>query len=204
MQFKYYDLLANLVPGFVVLIAYMHIHNIDAKTLPAIQATVLAYIMGYFVNAFGSLLEPLYYKTWGGRPSSNVLSGDNNGKLNSEFYQEIKNILINDCKKTLHEKNKEYSNNEQLLFNYALNKVVSLESNRVADFNAIYAFSRGLLTSLILITPFLLVANYTDYRYYILILLVLITWNRAKKQAYYFVDEVLMTYYTNFDKLDVK
>ncbi len=63
---------------------------------------------------------------------------------------------------------------------------------KVEDFNASYAFSRSLLTCLLFGSPFLLFSNYNDWKYYaVLIPIVIVVWIRCKQRGYYYAREVL-------------
>ena len=69
------------------------------------------------------------------------------------------------------------------------------QSSRVDDFNAMYAFSRSLLTTLLIGTIILLINIYHDWRYYVaLIPSLIIVWLRCKQRAYHYSREVLNFY----------
>jgi hypothetical protein len=69
------------------------------------------------------------------------------------------------------------------------------KNTRVDDFNAFYAFSRALLTTVLIWTVILIVENSHDWRYYAFLLpTVFIVWLRCKQRAYYYVRKVLNVY----------
>ncbi|MBD0331399.1 MAG: hypothetical protein ICV66_01975 [Chitinophagaceae bacterium] len=68
-------------------------------------------------------------------------------------------------------------------------------NSRVDDFNAMYAFSRSLLTTLLVGTVVLLIDNYNNWRYYaVLIPSLIVVWLRCKQRGYYYAREVLNVY----------
>lgn len=64
MEMKYYDLLSAAIIGIVVVAAtnYLFCGWIE---LDGIVLLALGYVVGYFINAIGSLLEGFYYRTIG-------------------------------------------------------------------------------------------------------------------------------------------
>lgn len=57
MNFSLYDILAQLIPGFVTYLSLLRMMGISWDKDKAIPATALAFVAGYFVNALGSWLE---------------------------------------------------------------------------------------------------------------------------------------------------
>src|SRR4051812_9459157 len=77
-----YDILGSLVPG-VLFVWWLSLCFPGASATMAakgpeafivITLTSLAFFIGQVIQALGSLLEPLLFRTWGGRPSEQVLS----------------------------------------------------------------------------------------------------------------------------------
>lgn len=73
MEFKYYDVLSSLVVGYVVLIIGMYSFHIDYNSDYTVAYLAIAFLCGYIINSIGSLLEPIYYFTIGGKPSNRLL-----------------------------------------------------------------------------------------------------------------------------------
>ena len=194
MNFKSYDILSKLITGLLVsfVIIKFYFPNIDfSKIGEVIFITALAYIVGFFIDTFSSWLEPFYYFTWKGRPSDRFISGKGLGKIKVPSHLEsIKSHL-----RTL-VKSETIPDNE--LFGIALR---STKSERVTDFQNLYAFSRSLLTSFIILFFVLLPKFYCCWVFYsISVFLIFVLWLRAKQRAYYFVKEVLVSSYINRNK----
>ena len=61
MDMKYYDLLSTTVIGIVV-VAFVNYLFFGMVEIDGVVYLALGYLVGYFVNAVGSLLEGIYYK----------------------------------------------------------------------------------------------------------------------------------------------
>ncbi len=187
MNFKAYDILSSLVPGFLLLIVVMVTFNIQYNTNFFVVYTALAFLTGFLNNTISSWLEGFYFWTWGGSPSNRLLDGKDIWKV--PFYEgvKVKQLLIKDSTKD------NPSNGE--LFSIAMRKANNQKNQRVDDFNSLYAFSRALLTMVLVATIFLLIKHYSDWRYYVIpIPILFIVWLRTKQRDYYFCREVLNTY----------
>lgn len=73
MDIKYYDLISTAIIGVVIVTAvnYLFLGIIEIDSLAYLA---LGYLTGYFINAIGSLMAFVYYKTIGGRPSDKLLT----------------------------------------------------------------------------------------------------------------------------------
>lgn len=187
MKFKFYDILAQLIPGFLVYIAYLLLTDKSFDKDFIIPATAIAFVIGYFVNTVASWAEDLYYWTWGGKPSDQLLEGKNIWKVKFYDHQETKRLLIDEASSS-RPKNDE-------LFGIAMRYVTPEVNGRVNDFNANYAFSRVMLTTT-LIASGMLIWEYYDqwFTYAALVPLIFVAWYRCKQRGYYFAREVLKTY----------
>ena len=63
MNFKFYDILSHLIPGFVVYLVYLSFTGETFDKDFVVPATAIAFILGYFVNTLASWLEDFYYWT---------------------------------------------------------------------------------------------------------------------------------------------
>lgn len=194
MNFKSYDILSKLITGLLVsfVIIKFYFPSIDfGKLGEVIFITALAYIVGFFIDTFSSWLEPFYYLTWKGKPSDRFITGKGIWKIKVPSHlEDIKSHLKNLVK------NEAISDNE--LFGIALR---SVKSDRITDFQNLYAFSRSLLTSFIILFFVLLPKLYCCWMFHVIsVFLIFILWLRAKQRAYYFVKEVLVSSYINRDK----
>lgn len=187
MKFKFYDILSHIIPGFVVYLVYLEFTGEKFDKDFAIPATVIAFVLGYFVNTLASWAEDFYYWTWGGKPSNNLIDGKDIWKV--RFYEHGKTKIF------LEEDYGEECSNNDILFGIAMRHATPDVNSRVADFNASYAFSRVILTT-ILIASGLMIYLYYDFLevYFVAIPLITVAWYRCKQRAYYFAREVLKTY----------
>lgn len=203
MNFKYYDIMSSLVAGYVLLVIGMYSFQIEYKNDYTVAYLAFAFICGYVINSVGSLLEPIYYFTIGGKPSTRLLMEDvkkhcwtynlfipkNTGIKKVRFYEtkNVRKILL----KGLENENP----SEDRLFSKAMREVNGIQDSRVPDFNAHYALSRTILTTVLISTILLLLSSYSSYwQSYLSIVVLLICWNRYKERAYYYAREVLNEY----------
>lgn len=203
MNFKYYDIMSSLVAGYVLLVIGMYSFQIEYNNDYTVAYLAFAFLCGYVINSVGSLLEPIYYFTIGGKHSTRLLDEgekehcwlyhlfipSNTGINKVRFYEtkNVRKILI-----------KELDGNnlsEDRLFSKAMREVNGNQDSRVPDFNAHYALSRTILTTVLISTVLLLISSYSSYwQSYLSIVVLLICWNRYKERAYYYAREVLNEY----------
>ncbi|WP_179221454.1 hypothetical protein [Sphingobacterium cellulitidis] len=186
MTFKTYDILSSLVPGFLFLLVLIAFFGLEYDKDLVVAYTAIAFFLGYILNAMGSWLEQLYFFSWGGRPSSNLLSGKKFGNIKVYNLEKIINHLKSKTNSSTPLPNE--------LFSIAARTASAMKETRIEDFNAIYAFSRTLLTTCLIGSILLIVENYNDWQFYTTIPLVAILWLRAKQRAYYYVKEVIDVY----------
>lgn len=148
--------------------------------------TALAFLLGYLINTISSWLEDLYFLTWMGKPSDCLLEGRDIWKVRFYQSQKVRELL------KVESKNEKSTNDE--LFSIAM-RYANQKDSRVEDFNATYAFSRSILTTVLIGGVFLLIRNYTDWNYYLMIMpTLLVVWLRCKQRGYYYAREVLNDY----------
>lgn len=187
MNFKAYDILSSLVPGFLILLALLKVLNIPFDKDLAIAYTAVAFLLGYLMNTLSSWFEDFYFFTWGGKPSNNLIDGKDIWKVKFYHHVKTKTFLLADTS------NANPSNDE--LFSIAMRTANATKDTRIEDLNASYAFSRSLLTTVIIGTSILLIQHYNDWRYFtILIPTTLIIWLHCKQRGYYYAKEVLSVY----------
>lgn len=202
MEFKYYDVLSSLVVGYVVLIIGMYSFQIEYNSDYTVAYLAIAFLCGYIINSIGSLLEPIYYFTIGGKPSNRLL--DDSKKKHCWFYNLFvpKNTGIKKARfyetatarKLLLEGFEDEDPKEDRLFSKAMRTVNGDQDTRVPDFLAHYALSRTILTTVLISSLFIIYANPNNWQSYLSIVLVLICWNRYRERAYYYAREVLNEY----------
>lgn len=187
MQFKAYDILSSLIPGFLILFGLFQFLGIHYDKDYIVPYTAAAFLLGYVINTISSWLEDFYFFTWGGKPSNNLLKGKDIWKV--RFYAHLKTVdlLKSDCA------NSNPTNDE--LFSIAMRETNIKKDPRVEDFNAMYAFSRVLLTTVLIMTFLIGYHFYKDWRFYVVCIpIIIIIWLRAKQRGYYYAKEVLNVY----------
>lgn len=192
MNFKYYDLLSSLVTGIIVCISVNTSFdlNFDYDAVPLLAA---AYIAGYFINAISALCENTYYKLMGGMPSDVLLSPiegcEYTGYKRIRFYQAKRAIEL--LKQDLHDQNP----SKRKMFGKAMSYSNGDSSTRVPDFNAQYAFSRSILTTVVLLAIIWGYDLYCKWWYWLtFIVLLYLSYRRCKERGYYYAKEVLTEY----------
>ncbi|WP_448103473.1 hypothetical protein [Pedobacter panaciterrae] len=186
MNFKAYDILSSLVPGFLILLAGLNVFEIDFDKDLLVAYTTVAFPLGYVMNSLSSWLEDFYFWTWGGRPSSKMLEAGSSGVWKVKFYNsaKVRQALIDASG------NSQATNDE--LFQYACRYATGEKDSKVEDLSASYVFARSLLTAVVIGMPVLLVQNYEDWRYWIVLIPTLfVLWLRCKQRAYFYVRQVL-------------
>ena len=202
MEFKYYDVLSSLVVGYVVLIIGMYSFQIEYNSDYTVAYLAIAFLCGYIINSIGSLLEPIYYFTIGGKPSNRLL--DDGKKKHCCFYNlfvpkntGIKKVRFYEtatARKLLLKGFEDEDPKEDRLFSKAMRTVNGDQDTRVPDFLAHYALSRTILTTVLISSLLIIYANPNNWQSYLSIVLVLICWNRYRERAYYYAREVLNEY----------
>lgn len=186
MNFKIYDIVSLLIPGFIILFILIYSFDIPFNNDSIVFSTAIAFVLGFIINTLSSWLETFYYFTWGGKPSDKILNGENIWKVKFYKSKEVKELLL---KESI---NDSPSNDE--LFSIALSHVNENDS-KIENLNAYYSFSRSLLTT-VLISSIILIANnnFNLNYYFILIPALIIIWLRCKQRGFYYVREVLNEY----------
>ncbi len=192
MDIKYYDLLSTAIIGVVIVtvVNYLFLGNIE---IDSIAYLALGYIAGYFINAIGSLIEFIYYKTICGKPSDKLLTpvpGQNwTGCSKVRFYEAQR--VIDSLRRELNDANA----STQKMFGCAMRKVNGCEDSRVPAFNAQFAWSRTILTTILISTILFAIRYYDEWIFWVAsISLLVISWNRFKERGYYYAREVLNEY----------
>jgi len=201
-KFNYYDLLSMLVPGTLLVgsVPFLfpsitspasHVGIPDAFVV--VLLTAVAVFLGQAVQAVASLVEPVLYWTWRGRPSDRALE---NG---------IPRYLPADAAKRIRRKLQQWVGSDatnHALFLFAMQQADGADVGRARRFNSLYAYHRGLVVLLVILMVMLSLsakwgrAAAWDWgtqlaSFAALALLVLLMWHRARQRANYYVREVL-------------
>lgn len=192
MNFKYYDLLSNLVTGVVIALAVNYAFGLGIE-FDSVSILAIGYILGYFVNAVSALCEPIYYKMMGGMPSDVLLTPVQDKSYTGfgriKFYQTDRAIEL------LRKELDDPQASKGKMFGKAMSYSNDDGSTRVPDFNAQYAFSRVLLTLSWMISIIMAFSMYTFPCYWLVIIAVnLLAFTRYKERGYYYAKEVLIEY----------
>lgn len=193
MKFSLYDVLSNLIPGYLILISLVFFIGYKPENLDIVASLVLAYIAGYVNNTLSSWSEGFIHWSWGGKPSDRLLEGKNIWKVSFYEYNKAKKEL------TLAASNSSPSNDE--LFQIALRYANSSGNEKVKEFNSSYAFARGLLIAFLIVSVIINVKLWLNI--FVMgssIILLFVFWLRAKQRGYYFVRIVLMDYLNKINK----
>ena len=211
-KLPYYDILGVVVPGTVSmggLLVLLHWAGIQLP-LPVLPSSiafflviVVALFVGNLVQSIASFLEPLYFWTWGGNPSDELLNGRTSFRgISAGDGRRIAGLLRSRAQDSDREEEHEQPSAARLFF-YANALVNRKKLGRAAAFNALYAYHRALLTMSMLL--FLSDLGLCIHQWVtrgepprelliglgILAAVVVLSWFRAKQRGYYFVREVL-------------
>ncbi len=192
MNYKYYDLLSNLTIGivFFYVIWKLFFMNVELSEWVVIPA---GYVVGYFVNAFSSLIEPVLYRTICGVPSDILLTPIPGQKWTG--IKKVKFYFANEAVKALRKDTHDEEADTKKMFGYAKRMVDANKDCRVSDFNGHYALSRVILTTVIIVVVFVEIWYCCIwYSWPISIATLLLAWNRFRERGYYYAREVLNEY----------
>ena len=186
-----YHWLVVLVPGSIFLSCIYFVLQVFGISIPTLNIpgseTVRAFVFlasalltGELLQAFGGIIEPILFWTWGGSPSKILLSED-------KYKREVKELRIRFAgdltKDELFEKAMAYCNHHSL--------------GRSEYFNTLYAYSRSLFTGTLFILAFMLFfssANFHRPTFWYLVLfeivVAIVLWHRTKKRGRIFAKEV--------------
>jgi hypothetical protein len=208
-KYTYYDLVAHLVPGTLLIAVLALIPEVFGFSLPTPSSSVvavvaglpLAYVAGQVMQALASFTQPIYYWLWGGMPSGRIAAGTST-RLRGERLNRIMAALaarFNGPSDTPAER--------EDLFADAMALCNKNQLGRVAEFNASYAFHRALLTTgaiaTVILSAGVALAEFdvtsvsSDLRssliYFVVLALALtiVEYVRARQRGEYFAVEVL-------------
>jgi hypothetical protein len=184
MKFKYYDLMSHLVPGLVIYFIVDYEFKGQIPDISVLPLLAVAFIIGYFNNTFSSWLEGFYRLLTGGNPTDKFFEGTGIWKVDYFNGIKIRKLLEISIEKD-NPSNKE-------LFVEAMRVANSKADARVLDFNASYAFSRAILTNMLVVAGILIYSNYTNPWYYIIsVSLFIVALLRYHQRGGYYIREVL-------------
>lgn len=203
-KMDFYDVLGVVVPGFLLItwgsLLFPHLAGRllglpmpEAVTVLAL--TAVAIFAGHLVQTVASLTERLLFKTWGGRPSDQILNGKASHYLPSDSVQRIRSKLG----KGVGDEASCHS-----IFLYAMQLAETAQSTRCPRFNSLYGYHRSLLTTVAVATLLFVLSIAGGAASslsvwgcvlgfaFISAVLVLI-WIRTRQRGMYYAREVLLT-----------
>ena len=192
MSFKYYDLLSNLTVGIVALYAIWKLlfPDLDISEWVVIPC---GYVVGYFLNAISSLIEPFLFCTICGKPSDKLLTPVPGQKWTG--IKKVKFYFTEEAVKSLKKDTGDAEATTDKMFGYAMRMANPNKDSRVPDFNGHYALARVILTTALIVIVLVEVRFYTIWYLWPISLAVLyLAWNRYKVRGYYYAREVLNEY----------
>jgi hypothetical protein len=185
MKLRFYDIVSQLIPGLMVYFSFMYLWDVPQQWQKFLPAFAFAMAIGFFVNALSSWLEPIFYWTWGGKPSNQLLNGKDIAKVKFHEKEKVTQLLQNNYPEA----------NKDALFQIAYRLVSSTHNEKIQVFNENFSYARSLLTTgLILAILFLLQYYCIWWVWLIALVVILMLWQRAKERGFYFAREVLSTY----------
>jgi hypothetical protein len=210
-KFTYYDVIAHIVPGTLVLGVLALLPEVFGFQVPTPKSDLIAvvaglpvtYTIGQVVQGLSSLMQPVYYKLWGGMPSTVIVEGHSK-RLKGERLERVMGALT-----AYFDSPSETTNEREALISDAMALCNREALGRVADFNASYAFHRALLTTGAVTTILLAVAVFSAnasvrpgaiYFGCLALALTAIEFVRARQRGEYFAVEVLNMAYIETKK----
>lgn len=188
-----YHWLVVLVPGSIFLSATYFLLQTFGSGVPVFDfgssETVRAFVFlamgllaGELLQAFGGLIEPTLFWTWGGSSSKTLLAKDKYkrevAQLRARFGEDLTNEQV-------FEKAMAYCNHHLL--------------GRSEYFNTLYAYSRSLFSGTILmlvLTLFFVRTNLHNHNFWYVVIfeivVAVVLWQRTKKRGAVFAKEVVM------------
>lgn len=159
-KLSYYDIVAHIVPGTLVLGVLALVPEVFGFTVPLPHSSVIilaasipvTYTIGQVVQALASFMQPLYYRMWGGMPSAVILEGKSK-RLHGARLEKMMSTLSRYFDTPIGT-----AGERAALFSFSMALCNRNSLGRVDSFNASYAFHRALLTTGIVTTVMLLVA----------------------------------------------
>lgn len=203
-KMDFYEVMGVLVPGSLLVLLLPTVFPglavaLNAAVFPeafkVIALTALAIFVGQVVLALGSLVEPLLFRTFGGRPSDLVFSHGLKGYVLPDAATRIKARLTDACGEEV---------TDHSLFHYAAHLAGTAKESRVPRFNALYAYHRSLVVLLVVALIALGVSAVWGAASALtvvqltlavlgLALLLWLFWYRTRQRACYYVRDVLLT-----------
>ena len=199
MQFKYYDTLSALISGMVLLFILTLAAEWDISNVNVVILLAIAFVIGYLLNAVSAVAEPIFFWFMGGKPSNRLLTKPKpNCKGKAPKYTGFCRIRFYEYEEVirlLKDELKDDTAEPEQMFDKAKTYAIANDKTRVSDFNAHYAFSRVILTLMIISTAVLMPLYYDKWwAWLIAVGVILLSGVRCKERGYYYAREILVEY----------
>ena len=210
-KLDYYDFFGIVIPGVTLLVGAWVLLQVAGfgVVVPSVPQSIaftafliIGIVVGHLNQTLASVLEPVYEWTWGGKPSDQLLGE----KRRFRGFDVADGLRVRDLLLSRMQMNHgadETSISVGSLFSYAMRLVNKTGYPRVARFNALYAYHRGMLTSLlclmaislVLLVRVWVVSGEVPWPWGGILVCMLgacvLVWYRTRQRGYYFVREVL-------------
>lgn len=192
MSFKYYDVLSNLIVGIIIFYVIWKIFLSDLLISDWVIIPA-GYVVGYFLNAISSIMEPVLFRTICGKPSNKLLTPIPGKKWTG--INQVKFYFAEQAIDYLRKDTGDVEATTDKMFCFAMQMVNSNKECRVPDFNGKYALSRVIFATVLVAVVVVEIFFYGLWYSWLLSFLVLtLSWNRFRVYAYYYAREVLNEY----------
>lgn len=195
MNIKPYDLVAKLIPGFLTILAFYTLTPFPYSESNVLGYTVIAFLIGYLLDALGSWLEPFYFFTWGGKPSASLVQGKKTVFRNWLPDAATFATNWNQKQKSPHNDNQIYKELQTAIKVYSS----AASTVRLQEMQEQYALSRSLLTFALALFAGIVCLFLTGllHKYPILLFSfggLLLFWYRCYERACYMAREQIYVY----------
>jgi hypothetical protein len=161
-KFSYYDIIGVLAPGIVLVTGFLLLlGDLDSVTLldgVSIGGlgllAILGYAVGQIVQAAGNVLESVYWRLWGGKPTHWARTGRHTAiPLSERQVNQLQTVCTNLLGMDLKDGLSGVSSAEWGGITSQMRAALDSagQAQRVSIFNSNYGFHRGLTVSLFLI-----------------------------------------------------
>ena len=156
-EFSLYEFVDVIAPGSVLLIILVQLFPNSLKILKIKEISlggfgifvIISYVLGHLIQTVGNVIESIWYKIYGGIPSSWIIREGKCDYLNSEqiklIPEKIKKVLNIETKDSLYD----YDCNQWFAITRQIYSAVKQENatERIDIFDANYGFFRGIASS---------------------------------------------------------
>lgn len=187
MNLSIYDVLSKLLPGGIIF-AIITLGQLVPKSdrLTDTLSLVIMYLLGYFVDAAASGVEPVLFTLMGGRPSNVLMQDQYQGRHSLSRLT----LLVEHMQQMYPEQFKDRTRWFELLARTVNQKAPP----RVTTFQEAYAFARNLSVCLCLSLPLVHLSFQSWYVTGAMACLSVMAFRRTKERAYYYVRELINCY----------